>query len=123
MSSSVASAFCLNASSAATVVFSGDYAKSMSIDGAIIYERLRNNTIAHIEDRAVVEAGRDVNVGATADAKVYSIAPAVAIGGSKGVGIGVAISELDGVTPVAFRKRKERAVKRLRAIWRQLYGA
>ncbi|MBK6460536.1 MAG: sigma-70 family RNA polymerase sigma factor [Myxococcales bacterium] len=32
-------------------------------------------------------------------------------------------AELDGVSAVAFRKRKERAVKRLREIWRQLYGS
>ena len=77
-----------------TVVFSGNLATKIGIDGAAMLDRVSNQTRAYIEDRAVVDAVRDVNLDAQSDVNVISIAPAIAIGGATGVGMGVSISEI-----------------------------
>src|SRR5207237_98447 len=84
-----------------TVVFAGDYAKKTGVDGAIIYDRVKDETLAYIEDRAIVTARHDVDLDAHSDVSAVSIAPALAIGGKKGVGIGASFSDVR-VTTLAF---------------------
>jgi len=81
-----------------TVVFAGNYAEKTAIDGAIVWNRVKHTTIAQIEERAIVEAGRDVNLTAQSDPSVISIAPALAIGGEKGIGISLTFTSIKDVT-------------------------
>ena len=81
------------------MAFSGGFAGKTAIEGAIMFVKTRSETLAAIEDRAVVTAGNDVDVEGTSHVNTVSIAPALAIGTSgKGVGIGVAISVIDDKT-------------------------
>ncbi len=77
-----------------TVVMAGSVSKKIGVDGAVISDRVRNQTRAYIEDRAVVDADRNVRLDAQSDVNVVSIAPAIAISGQTGVGIGAALNEI-----------------------------
>jgi hypothetical protein len=77
-----------------TVVSAGNYGKSLGADGAFIYDRIKNNSLAWIENRAAVHAGHDVILDAQSDLKAYSITPALSVGGKKGVGISASFTDV-----------------------------
>ena len=81
-----------------TIVMAGGYAEKTSIDGAFIYDRVENASMAYIEDRAFVDAGGDLDLDAQSDVMAITITPAISIGGQYGVGIGAAIAHIMDTT-------------------------
>ena len=77
-----------------TVVFAGSKAEKLAIDGAIAYVRIKNETVANIEDRAFVDAGSDVSVNAMSDVNAVTVTPGISISEEKAVGIGAAFTDV-----------------------------
>jgi len=77
-----------------TIVEAGDLAESKAIDGAVIYNRSKDNALAYVEDRANIHAAHDIVVDAENSSRAISITPVIAATHNLGVGIGASFNDL-----------------------------
>ena len=84
-----------------SIAQAGDKAAKIGVDGAVLYDRITSNSRAYIEDRAVVDAGQNLDVLATSDIDAITIGGGLGIGTTAGVGISAAFTDIRDHT-VAF---------------------
>jgi autotransporter-associated beta strand protein len=81
-----------------SVVEAGADGAEIGVDGAFAVVSLRNETAAYVEDRARVDAGRDLDALADSNALVVNTTGGVVRGGNVGVGASASLTTIDNST-------------------------
>ncbi len=81
-----------------TIVVAGSFAENTGVDGAIAFNRIKNSTLAYLEDRANVSAGHDLSLNADSYLRAITVTPAIASGGNWGVGISASFTDIQDRT-------------------------